>query len=64
MPETIIIQEQEMGSWKFIKEYKDEDRWYKWRSSEMTLELWLGGGNKEQEVCPELISRIKELGGK
>ena len=53
-----------MGSWKFIKEYRDEDKWYKWRSSQMTLELWLGGGNKNQEVCPELITRTNELGGK
>ena len=30
----------------------------------MTLELWLEGGNKKQEVCPELISRTNELGGK
>ena len=37
---------------------------YKWRSSQMTLELWLEGGNKKQEVCPELISRTNELGGK
>lgn len=54
-----------MESWKFIKEHKDvETGWQKWGSSKMELEQWLGGGNKEQEVRPELISRINELGGK
>lgn len=38
--------------------------WYKWESSKITLEEWLGEGNKVQEVCPEFISRISKLGGK
>ena len=30
----------------------------------MTLQLWLAGGNKKQEVGLEVISRTNELGGK
>ena len=30
----------------------------------MTLEQEFGGSNKEQELCPELISKTNELGDK